>query len=302
MDLRRSINTKIWDDVWFSELNQSEKILWLYLLTNPLTNMLGVYEISEKKISFDTGLSLETIRKAFEAFQRLRKAKYIEGYVILFNWIKNQSFNPNMMKSAIKDFKNLPNNIKFGIYDIIRNELILKNETLSKPLKSFEILPKKEKEKEKEIEKEIEIEIENEQTLPEEKFVFEPPQENERVAKAIKIISQFFGISEINHANSHNQISNFVRYNFEKGKMDYLANQFTAYMELKKDTPNFKHGWKKYIGSPEKSYEDGAWNEKNWEIELNLKKTDNTNGNESKIKKSIQRTKELLEEARKQHQ
>ena len=92
MDLRRSINTKIWDDVWFESLTSEEKLVWLYLLTNKNTNMLGVYELSEKKIAFEIGLPLENIRKAFKSFESQKKGKYINGYVVLFNWIKNQSY------------------------------------------------------------------------------------------------------------------------------------------------------------------------------------------------------------------
>lgn len=155
MELRRSVNTKIWDDVWFSELAQEEKLIWLYLLTNSQTNMLGVYEISLKKICFDTGIDTKTLSKAFEHFQSDKKAKYNSGYVILYNWIKNQSYNPNMIKSAISDFHKLPSNIKMSIKEVFMNDLRLKNESLSKPLESFETLSKKEKEKENEKEDEI---------------------------------------------------------------------------------------------------------------------------------------------------
>jgi hypothetical protein len=156
MDLRRSVNTKIWDDIWFSELSHDEKLLWLYLLTNSFTNMLGVYEISERKIVFDTGLTLDRVRKAFESFERLKKAKYYSGYIILYNWIKNQSYNKNMITSALNALNDLPSNVKISIYDRFSTELERKLLTLSKGSKAFQILPKIEKEKE--IEKEVENE------------------------------------------------------------------------------------------------------------------------------------------------
>ena len=159
MEVRRSINTKIWDDTWFMELDQEKKLLWIYLLTNSQTNMLGIYEISEKRICFDTGLPLQSIKKAFESFQTDKKAKYYSGYVILYNWIKNQSFNSNMLKSAYKELNKIPQNIYISVNQVFMNDLKLKNESLSKPFESFEILPKKEYEKEKEYEGEKEGQI-----------------------------------------------------------------------------------------------------------------------------------------------
>jgi len=147
MEVRRSVNTKFWSDAFVEELETNEKLLFLYLLTNEKTNMLGIYEISVKRISYETGLSYETIKKAFEGFERVRKAFFFDNWVFLPNWIKNQSMNTNMMKSARKEFNALP------------NELIIRLQ--SNGFEGFEslsnglaILPKKEEEKEEENEKE----------------------------------------------------------------------------------------------------------------------------------------------------
>jgi hypothetical protein len=69
----RTVNVKFWQDSFIEEINSSEKLLFLYLLTNPLTNILGVYEISIKRISYDTGLSKENIEKALKGFERAKK-------------------------------------------------------------------------------------------------------------------------------------------------------------------------------------------------------------------------------------
>ena len=42
-DKHRYIKTKFWDDSYIIELNPHEKLLFLYLITNPLTNIAGVY-------------------------------------------------------------------------------------------------------------------------------------------------------------------------------------------------------------------------------------------------------------------
>ena len=151
MNKRRSINTKFWDDNFVVELTPEEKLLFLYLLTNSLCNILGIYEISIKRICFDTGLSFESISKALKGFERHNKIKYVHGYVIIYNFLKNQALNSNMEKGAVQIYNNLPNELK-------NKELgkpLKAFQRLSKPFKSFQILPKPFKafEKEKENKK-----------------------------------------------------------------------------------------------------------------------------------------------------
>lgn len=88
-----------------------------------------------------------------------------------------------------------------------------------------------------------------------------------RVQEATKKIADFFGIGEISQATSYIKIGNFVRYQEKIGNMELLAKQFTAYRKAKEKN-GFKHSWMKYIGSPEKSYEDGAWNIHDWSKQI----------------------------------
>lgn len=151
MDVKRSINTRMWVDPWFETLGPEEKLIWVYLLTNQQTNMLGVYEISERRISYDTHIPLERLRKAFEGFERDQKALFIpSGYVVLVNWLKNQKLNPNMEKSCQENWKNLPSEVKKTVLKRLGKGFI----------KALQRVPKIEIEIEKEIEIEIETEIE----------------------------------------------------------------------------------------------------------------------------------------------
>ena len=112
----RSVNTKFWDDTFISELNPSEKLLFLYLLTNSLANILGIYEITIKRISYDTGLTKETIAKGLESFAKGRKAFHTDdNYIIMPNWLKNQRLNTNMKVAVAKEFNALPKHIKDSI-------------------------------------------------------------------------------------------------------------------------------------------------------------------------------------------
>jgi len=113
MSVNRVINTSFWNDTWVETLTSNEKFLYIYLITNSKNNMLGVYEISIKRICFESGLSEGDVKKALESFGRLSKAFYInESYMILTNFTKHQKYNSNMKKAAIKVFNKLPSEIK----------------------------------------------------------------------------------------------------------------------------------------------------------------------------------------------
>jgi hypothetical protein len=73
---------------------------------------LGVYEVSIKKIAFETGIDKLTVEKALKRFERDGKIKYAVNRVILYNYLKHQSFNFNMKKSAIDCYNNLPIELK----------------------------------------------------------------------------------------------------------------------------------------------------------------------------------------------
>lgn len=112
MSKLRSINTAIWNDVWFEELNPEQKLLFIYLITNEKTNMLGVYEISIRKISFDTAIDSERVSKALEGFAKNGKIRYECDSIILLNYLKHQNYNFNMKKSAIDCYNALKEPLK----------------------------------------------------------------------------------------------------------------------------------------------------------------------------------------------
>jgi hypothetical protein len=131
MSKNRFINTKFWDDSFIEKLEPLDKLIFLYLLTCTSTTLSGVYEISLKRISFDTKIKETTIRKAFEGFQTVEKIYYFDGWVIIRNFIKNQNLNDNMRKSVQKELGELPDNIA---------KFICENETLRKAFEPFGIL------------------------------------------------------------------------------------------------------------------------------------------------------------------
>jgi len=152
MSKLRSINTIIWSDPWFELLEPSAKLLFIYLVTNEKTNMLGVYEISIRKVSFETGIKQSEIERYLKEFELSKKIKYAENRVLLLNFLKHQNYNFNMMKSAIRTYNKLPLSLR-------NSELIIPEtkEGFETLCKGFAGVRKIEIEDESEIEDEIEL-------------------------------------------------------------------------------------------------------------------------------------------------
>ncbi len=151
----RSVSTAFWSDPFIEDLSPKDKLLFLYLVTNEKTNMLGVYEASLRKISFETGLDEKDVINGLKGFERLSKVKYINNYVFLVNFMKHQKFNTNMKKSAIDIYNSLPNSLKNSELNISKSNASESFETL---LNRFGMVPKREVEVETKKENEDEAE------------------------------------------------------------------------------------------------------------------------------------------------
>jgi len=104
----RSVSTSFWNDTYIAELDPIEKLLFLYLITNEANNMVGIYEISLRRIAFDTGIDKTMIQKIFEKFINEDKINYVSNYVVLKNFTKNNKYNANMWVGACDVLLGIP--------------------------------------------------------------------------------------------------------------------------------------------------------------------------------------------------
>lgn len=96
----RVINTRFWVDDYISNLDPIEKLLFLYFLTNPSTDICGVYEIPLKTIAVDTGLDKEMVEKIIKRFTKDKKIVYYKGWAAIKNFIKYQTLNPKVIEGV----------------------------------------------------------------------------------------------------------------------------------------------------------------------------------------------------------
>ena len=113
MAKQRYINTRFWQDNYISNLDPSEKLLFLYCLTCPSTNISGAYEIPLKIIAADTGYDQDMIKKIFARFEKDNKIIYKDGWLFIVNFIKHQSSKSTKVQIGIKEnLKDAPDWIK----------------------------------------------------------------------------------------------------------------------------------------------------------------------------------------------
>jgi len=175
----RSVNTRFWEDPWVEELSPSEKLLFLYLLTCKYANLAGIFEITIRRISFETGLNNETIRNGLKRFAKDKKAFFVdENYMFLPNWLKNQNLNSNMKKGVIAIFSELPKDVKINVLGNGYQTVLKDYQTLRNTLLKYEV----------EVEREVEEEREGNET-DENKF--------SREREVLNHVSKFFDAKTI---------------------------------------------------------------------------------------------------------
>lgn len=107
----RVVNTRFWDDTYVAELSPNEKLAFLYLLTNALTTIGGVYELSLKRAAFDVGLPIRELRDAFEKLETDRKIVRKEDWIGIVNFVKHQSLNPKVKRGIEIEHEKAPRDL-----------------------------------------------------------------------------------------------------------------------------------------------------------------------------------------------
>lgn len=118
MAVYRNVRMDFWTDRKIvDDFTSEDKFFYLYLFTNPHTNLAGCYEISLKQAVIETGMEMKKIKSIIKRFCETHKViQYCEetGEVLLlnwhkYNWIASESFRKPLQKDidSIKccDFK-----------------------------------------------------------------------------------------------------------------------------------------------------------------------------------------------------
>lgn len=104
----RYVNTNFWKDNYVADLDPTEKLVFIYLLTNPRATLAGAYEINLREIAFDTGIDKDMVIRIMERFESDERIIMDSGWVVLLNYQKHQKLNPNGLVQVGRIFSAMP--------------------------------------------------------------------------------------------------------------------------------------------------------------------------------------------------
>ncbi|WP_028977234.1 hypothetical protein, partial [Sporolactobacillus terrae] len=70
----RQVHVNFWTDPKvLEEMTPEDRYFYLYLLTNPFTSQIGIYQITKKQMAFDLGYSIESVNSLIDRFENHHK-------------------------------------------------------------------------------------------------------------------------------------------------------------------------------------------------------------------------------------
>lgn len=127
MAIYRSVHLSFWtDNKVEDEFTPEDKYFYLYLLTNPQTNICGCYEVSWSQLTRQTGYNKDTIKRLLDRFENVHKIiKFNEDNkeILILHWHK---YNWSKSEKTLVGVENVANHIKTEgfkkyIYSVIKN-------------------------------------------------------------------------------------------------------------------------------------------------------------------------------------
>lgn len=108
---RRYIATEIWNKRWFNELSMEARFLYLYLLTNPIANLCGVYELMDEQVTLHTGIT--NLQKAFEELGMAGEVLRHGDWVVIIRYLDNHKWQTSYSIGlrVVKELEDLPGDI-----------------------------------------------------------------------------------------------------------------------------------------------------------------------------------------------
>jgi hypothetical protein len=111
VDKRRIINTRFWDDVYIAGLSPREKLVFLYLISSPLTNISGVYELPVKRAALDVSLEIAEVEAILTKFEEDGKVARFKGWLGVTNFIAHQTLNPKIIQGILNGLRKAPKEV-----------------------------------------------------------------------------------------------------------------------------------------------------------------------------------------------
>ena len=104
----RYFNTYFYEDPYIETLTMEEAWLFITLMNNPHNNTAGIYEITSKRLSIYTKLPEDTVKAALHRLSNDGKIMFLNNWVSLKNFYKNNKLIPTMIYNSFQILKTVP--------------------------------------------------------------------------------------------------------------------------------------------------------------------------------------------------
>ena len=105
MAIYRNVQMSFWTDRKIDEdFKPEDKYMYLFFLTNPLTNLCGCYEIGRKQAAKLTGLSLGQVADTMARLEKQHKVILYSdktGEILVMNWSKYNWINSEKFRKPL---------------------------------------------------------------------------------------------------------------------------------------------------------------------------------------------------------
>lgn len=131
MAIYRNVQLNFWTDSKVEDdFTPEDKYFYLYLITNPQTNICGCYQISYAQVTNQTGYNKDTVNRLIERFENVHKVIRFcreTKEILLLNWYR---YNWSRSEKTLAGVENVAKHIKtsefkwyvFYVIDCIRND------------------------------------------------------------------------------------------------------------------------------------------------------------------------------------
>lgn len=110
MAIYRNVQMTFWTDAKIvEEFTPDDKLIYLYLMTNPHTNLAGCYEITLSQMCVELGFSKEKIEKLIERMEKIHQVIRFSKRtreILILNWSKyNWTSSPKFRKPLLAEIE-----------------------------------------------------------------------------------------------------------------------------------------------------------------------------------------------------
>lgn len=102
----------MWEDEFFSTLTATQKLLFIYYITNDNIGLTGKYEITDRQTSFDTGLTQTQITDFKTIFHTAGKIHFYKNWVYVVNATKLNGYSGEKLEKATSnELEDIPSDV-----------------------------------------------------------------------------------------------------------------------------------------------------------------------------------------------